>query len=136
MTKTRFLEWENPGKAVVTGSSSGIGAEYAWQLADLGFTPILVARRKEKLENLAKELEAKFEVSPEVTIVDLSDLEQIHKFAGALKERSDIDILVNNAGFGLTGGFRKNDVQKHLNMMRVHMDAPVILTHAVIPQMV
>jgi len=136
MTKTRFLNWEKPGKAVVTGASSGIGAEFARKLAELGFTPVLVARRKEKLEKIAKEVKKNFNAPAEVAVVDLSDLEQVHAFAASLKEDSTVDILINNAGFGLSEGFGRGKLEPHLNMMRVHMEAPVILTHAVIPNMI
>ena len=54
--KTNFMNWDNPGTALITGASAGLGAEFASQLAQQGFKTVLVARRKEKLEELAEEL--------------------------------------------------------------------------------
>lgn len=136
MAKQRFLDWEEKGKAVITGASSGIGAEYARQLAGLGFTPVLIARRKEKLEKVAQDIKDAVQVTPKMKTVDLSDEEQVSTLADALKQDPRVEILVNNAGFGLSERFVGGNLVPHLDMMRVHMNAPVILSHAVTPNMV
>lgn len=60
MNRNNFMKWENPGVALITGSSSGIGKEFACQLAKQGFNLILVARREQKLKEIARELEEKY----------------------------------------------------------------------------
>ena len=60
MSADNFMGWQNPGVALITGSSSGIGAEFARQLAEQGFDLVLVARREEKLKSIASNLQKKY----------------------------------------------------------------------------
>lgn len=86
-------------RALVTGASSGIGAEIARELAGHGTDLVLVARRKSRLEQLAEELRGRFEVDVRVEACDLGDPDAL----GQLLQRTDelpVDILVNNAGLG------------------------------------
>lgn len=110
-------------KALVTGASSGIGLEMAKYLDTLGYEVILVARNKEKLEEVAKTLKHK----PKIIVMDLQQVEDI-KSLYVLVKNDDIDILINNAGFGLCGNFTETDLSKEMNMIDINIKAVHILT--------
>lgn len=110
-------------KALVTGASSGIGLEISRYLDSLGYELILVARNKEKLELLAKNLNHK----AKIIVMDLKNTEDI-KSLYVLVKNDDIDILVNNAGFGLCGNFSDTDLTRELEMIDVNIKAYHILT--------
>ena len=122
--------------AIVTGASSGIGATFAKELATKGYNLILIARRKEKLENLANILSQEFKVDVEVLQADLSNIEMIEEVVNRLKQVEGIEVLVNNAGFGLLGKFADIELSKQLDMINVHSIASFSLTRAVIPEMI
>ena len=109
--------------ALITGASSGIGRDMARVLADEGYDLILVARRKEKLDKLASELETN------VTTIklDLSIEENVYKLYERVKKKN-IDILINNAGFGLFGEFYKTDLDTELKMIDLNIKTYHILT--------
>lgn len=109
--------------ALITGASSGMGRDMARVLAHKGYDLILVARRKERLEKLAKELEVK------VTIIDLdlSIEDNCYKLYDKVKNK-DIDIVINNAGFGLFGIFTETDLDTELKMIDLNIRAYHILT--------
>ncbi|MFX1446477.1 MAG: SDR family NAD(P)-dependent oxidoreductase [Promethearchaeota archaeon] len=134
--KDNFMNWENPGRALITGSSSGIGAEFARQLASQGFDLILVARRIEKLKALSIELKNKYSISAEVLVVDLSNLTDTEKLVSRILELEDIDVLINNAGFGIMDTFLHIDRMRHVDMINVHFTSPVMLCHATLPGMI
>jgi short-subunit dehydrogenase len=117
--------------ALITGASSGIGEEFARQLAARGYDLILVARRKERLDKLAEEL-------PTKAIVVECDLgSEADKLPGKVKRHKlDVDLLVNNAGFGTRGHFADIDGKRDAEMVRVNCEAVVILTHAFVPAMI
>ncbi len=135
MSAENFMGWDAPGTAVITGASSGIGAEFSRQLASQGFKLVLVARRKEMLDQIGKELEEKYKVHVDIVAADLAKQEGIDLIASRIKELPDLDVLVNNAGFGIPGGFVNCDFQRMLDMMTVHNTAPVYLCRAAIPGM-
>lgn len=110
-------------KALITGASSGIGRDMAYYLADLGYDLILVARRKERLEEIKKN------VNVDVKIIDMDLLieENVYKLYQKTK-KEDIDILINNAGFGLFGMFTKTDLNRELEMINLNIKAYHILT--------
>ncbi len=110
-------------KALVTGASSGIGRDMARYLNTLNIDLILVARRKDKLEELKKELD----VNVKIIEMDLSIEDNVYKLYDKCKN-DNIDILINNAGFGLFGDFTKTDLDTELNMIDVNIKAPHILT--------
>lgn len=118
-------------KALITGASSGIGEEIARYLAQLGYDLILVARNKEKLEQLQKELSVKVKV----IVVDLS-LEQKVKELYVLTKQEDIDLLVNNAGFGVFGDFWETEVSRELELINVNVKAVHMLTKFFVKDMV
>ena len=110
-------------KALVTGASSGIGLEMAKYLDNLGYEIILVARDKEKLENVAATLTNK----PKIIVMDLAKMDDI-KSLYVLVKNDDIDVLVNNAGFGLAGYFSETDLNRELDMIDTNIKAVHALT--------
>lgn len=130
----RALE-EGPGTAVITGASSGIGEAFARALAQQGYRLVLIARREERLQALAQELQ-RGPVKVDVLPADLSDPAAVEWAAGRLAEISDITLLVNNAGFGTGGKFAEIDPQPELRMIQVHNSAALRLARAVLPGMV
>ena len=123
--------------ALVTGASSGIGAEIARLLAAAGHSVVLVARREERLRELAEEIGAAHGVRAEVLASDLSDhaaRELLVTAVGALG--LDIEILVNNAGFGSAGPFQELELDGELRMVRTNVEAVVHLCGAFLPAMV
>lgn len=108
-------------KALITGASSGIGKDLAIILSQKGYELILVARDKQKLEQLAKNLKTK----TQIIILDLSEEENCKKLYNQAK---DIDLLINNAGFGDCGDFTKTDLEKEIKMIKTNIIAYHILT--------
>jgi short-subunit dehydrogenase len=131
MDNTGFREHYGP-TAVVTGASSGIGYEFAVQLAQAGLNLVLVARRIERLEKLAAELRSGVKVT--VCEADLSRSEAIATVMQAC-EGEDIGLLVSNAGFGMKGEHQHNDPQTMDNMLGVNCHAPMQLCHRLIPHL-
>jgi short-subunit dehydrogenase len=122
--------------AVVTGASSGIGAELARGLAAAGHGVTLVARRGERLEELAGELREAAGVRAEVVEADLTDpaaRRGVVERVEALGLRPDI--LVNDAGFATGGPFAQSDLEQELDQVRLLCEAPVELTRRLLPGM-
>ena len=111
--------------ALVTGASSGIGAELAKQFSARGYEVILVARRTERLEQLASELPGPAYVVPCDLVNEAASLAD--KVAGLGLQ---VDVLVNNAGFGTHGHFAEIDLQREAEEVRLNCEAVVTLTHA------
>lgn len=109
-------------KILITGSSSGIGYEFAKKLDEKNNELILVARSKEKLEKLKKELKAKVNIE----IMDLSIKENVYKLYNKYKNK--IDLLINNAGFGLYGKFYETSLLDELNMIDLNIITYHMLT--------
>ncbi len=117
--------------ALITGASSGIGEQFARQLADRGHDLILVARREDRLKALAEELPTKVETISCDLASDAADLP-----GKVAKLGVDVDLLINNAGFGLRGRFSELDAERQAEMVRVNCEAVVILTRAFVPAMI
>ncbi|MBN1289608.1 MAG: SDR family oxidoreductase [Actinobacteria bacterium] len=130
------MNQERPGVALVTGATSGIGEAYARCLAEKGYDLVLVARRGELLENLARELSDEHAVSVETLVVDLAREDEIQKLALYVQETKPLSMLVNNAGFALRGKFAKSDIDRQVDMIMVHDVAPARLIHAALPGMI
>jgi uncharacterized protein len=117
--------------ALITGASSGIGDQFARQLARRGYELILVARRKDRLEQLAEQ------VPTTAHVIECDLAFEAEELAGRVeKVGADVDLLVNNAGFGLRGRFLELDAVREAEMVRVNCEAVVRLTHAFVPGMV
>ncbi len=118
-------------KALITGASSGIGYSMAKYLSSLGYDLILVARDKEKLQIIQKELKT----DVKIIVADLADEAKL-KDLYVLCKNDNIDILINNAGFGLFGEFNSTDINREMNMIDVNIKAVHILTKLFIKDMI
>ena len=128
--KNILLNYTEPGKAVITGASAGLGLCFAKKLAEYGFDLVLIARRKDRLQDIATRLESEHSIQCEIIPADLALDEDIEKVADRIKQISDLDILINNAGFATLGNFADVPVEKDMRMIHVHMKASVQSTYA------
>jgi short-subunit dehydrogenase len=124
--------------ALVTGASSGLGEEFAFQIAPRISKLVLVARREPLLEILAERLrEAHPHVAVAVFPVDLNRASEVERLLENLGETGFMpDLLVNNAGLGDYGEFASADWEKLESMLHVNIEALTRLTHAVLPEMI
>ncbi len=120
---------------VITGASSGIGAELARGLARRGFPLLLVARRRERLDDLANEVGQEYSVAVEVLPLDLGDPKGRAKLAGRLRAEP-IAGLCNSAGFGTSGVFHELPLERESEEVTLNALALMELTHAALPGMV
>ncbi len=120
--------------ALITGASAGLGEEFARQLASKGADLVLVARTETTLQELAHALTKAYRVRAEILTADLTDDAGVEKVAEYIRNNR-IDLLVNNAGFGLPLQFDENDLDAELDHLRIHVEAPLVLTHAALNSM-
>lgn len=117
---------------LVTGASSGLGAEFARACARRGDALVLVARRRDRLDALAAELGG----TAHVVVADLSALGAPEGLLGEVAARGlTVETLINNAGFGLAGPFADQPLDRQREMIDLNMRALVGLTHLVLPAM-
>lgn len=109
-------------KALITGASSGLGKDFAYKLADMGYDLVLVARNEEKLDFL----KGKLKTNVETEVMDLSIKNNVFNLYE--KYKGKIDLLINNAGFGDAGLFNQTDIDNELNMIDLNIKAVHILT--------
>lgn len=119
--------------AVITGASSGIGAEFARQLAKEGYRLVLVARRRERLEELAEELK-KTGTESLIFPADLSKTEECYRLMKEL-EQIPVGIFINDAGFGDCGSFLETDEKKEMDMIDVNVKAMHLLMKLMLRRM-
>jgi len=129
------LNVQKASTALITGASSGIGAAFARALAARRYDLVLVARRQERLVNLARALQQRFPIQAEVLVADLANLSSIEQVEKRLARIETLDVLVNNAGFGIPGPFSAIPLEQHLAMIHVHVLASVRLSHVALPGM-
>ena len=122
-----------PGTAVITGASSGLGAEFARQLAEAGYNLVLTARRQARLQTLAADLVTQYGVAVKIIAADLAELETIAHLEKVIDELDDLALLVNNAGFGTPGKLVDLSVASQMAMLTVQVTAPMRLTKAALP---
>ena len=129
---------EGRGKtALVTGASAGIGEAFARELAAHGFDVVLTARRLERLETLAAELEAKYAVRTLCIAEDLADPTSPDRIVGRVRAAGmEVDFLLNNAGYGVPGSFVDAGWHEHANFIQVLVTSGVHLAHLALPRMV
>src|SRR5579864_1778957 len=121
--------------ALVTGASAGIGVAFAQRLATEGINVVLVARRGDRLEQLAETLGRSHHVQTRVVPEDLEPEGAIERIAQRVADL-EIGILINNAGFSTVGRFDRVPREKILGMVRVNCVAVAGLAHAFLPGMV
>lgn len=122
--------------ALITGASSGLGAEYARQLGAQGAELVLVARDRAALDELAADLRRTHGVAVEVLAADLLAPTELKKVEERVADsRRPIEVLVNNAGFGLPLSFERNDIDDEVRHLRLHVEVPMRLTHAALGAM-
>lgn len=122
--------------ALVTGPTSGMGREFALQLAAKGCDLVLVSRDETRLTEVALEISGSFDVSCEVLPADLSDAKQLAAVEKRVADPNQpIDWLINNAGFGLADPFTETSLAEEQQLLDVLVRAPMRLTHSVLPGM-
>ncbi len=119
------------GWAVVTGASSGIGAAFARALDRRGHPLLLVARRRERLEELARSLRR-----AEVLAADLGEPAEVERVAAHALALGEVELLVNNAGYGTNGEFLALDGAREVAMVKLNALAPLVLAQRLLPAMV
>jgi len=122
--------------ALVTGASAGIGAEFCRQLAAKGYQLVLVARREDKLQAIAEEIQASYGANSLIITADLSKKgASLTIFQRLNEENIDVEYLVNNAGYGLPGSFHVPDWEEHHDFIQLMMTAVCELTYHLLPGM-
>ena len=125
--------------AVITGASAGLGAAFARELAERGYDLVLVARRRERLDRLAKSItkaEETADTKIEIVAVDLADRGMNRVVVEtALARFSRVDLLVNNAGFAVRDRFSASRWQEQRALFEVLAVSPCELTHRLLPAM-
>jgi short-subunit dehydrogenase len=116
--------------AVVTGASSGLGKEFARQLAIDGYDLLLVARRGELLEAIKSEYESSYGIRVEVFVCDLTQADEVRRLELRLAGEELLEFMVNNAGFGREGMFPEVDPDCEEAMIRVHIISLMRLSRA------
>lgn len=122
--------------ALVTGASSGIGRSFAIALAEQGENVFLVARREERLKELAGKLTDRFAVKADYLPLDLTQPDSRRQLYDEVARRSyEVETLVNNAGFGIVGRFDETDLALSMQMMQLNVAALIELSGLYLPQM-
>ncbi len=127
---------ESKGTALITGSSTGIGAVYADRLARRGYDLILVARHQERLTALANRLAAETGRSVKVLAADLNNKADLARVEATLRDDPAVTMLVNNAGIGSVAPLVKADVDTMEDMITLNITALTRLTYAAAPSFV
>lgn len=128
--RARYGEW-----ALITGASSGIGAEFARAMARDGMSCVLTARRADRLESLAGELQSAYAVRTRVVPVDLSEAEGANRLVDAVADL-DLAVVVANAGYGIAGRFARQDPHRVQAMVQLNCTAPAVMISRLVPRLV
>lgn len=124
-----------PTLAMVTGASSGIGKSFAQVLASRGTDLILVARNRERLDELATTLRERHAREVDVLVADLEVPEELALVEKRLRSDARIDLLINNAGYGFSGGFADLPLERSLGQLNCNVVALTRLSHAALSTM-
>ena len=118
----------------MTGASSGLGRVFCRKLAAIGFNIVMVARRKERLEQLAEEIAEYHHIQTRVICADLSNEEETKKIVRDVNDL-EVGLLVNNAGVLNTGNFLDNDLEDEIQLINTNCKSYIILTHGLANKM-
>lgn len=118
------------GTAIVTGASSGIGKVYADRLAARGYDLVLVARRADRLREIADDLQGRFSIRAEVLVADLSQPAGLSAAAEKITSDQSISLLVNNAGFSSAKPLIETPADVINNMIALNITALTVLSQA------
>lgn len=129
MTTEQIGENSRPVSAI-SGASSGFGAIYARRFAKMGHDLFLVARRKDRLDQLAAELTSKYNVRVETMQADVSKLDELAEVEKRISSLTNLEYMVNSAGFGGNRQFPDVDLELETRMIQVHCIATMRLSHA------
>jgi uncharacterized protein len=124
------------GTAIITGAASGIGAEFARQIAALGHDLLLIDKSKDGASAIAAELSGRHNIAAETLSVDLADPTEIREAERRILDIEHPAMLINAAGFGTTGRFADIDIERQVDMILVHVIAGVRFCRAVLPRMI
>ncbi|RVD68546.1 MAG: SDR family oxidoreductase [Mesorhizobium sp.] len=124
---------DNKGTAVITGASSGIGAVYADRLAGQGYDLVLVARRADRLQEVADRLAYAYGSKVKTIVADLTDDSDLRRVEQAIAADESVTLLVNNAGMGGLQVIAEADADSAERMIKVNVIALTRLTRAVLP---
>lgn len=119
---------------LVTGASAGIGKVFALEMASRGYDLILIARREDRLLEVASEALSKWGAKSQIIISDLGKAGAIDEILKALDGKT-VDMLINNAGYGLPGTFLNTKWEEQESFLNVLLNAPTELTHKLLPAM-
>jgi short-subunit dehydrogenase len=125
------------GTALITGASAGLGTHFALALAKQGHDLILVARRQDRLDQLAQLVRQRHGVDAHVIALDLSRKNAVAKLTETVSRQGlSVDMLINNAGYGARGAFAELDRAVQARMIDLNCRALVELCHAFLPDMI
>lgn len=122
--------------AVITGATGGIGSEYAQQLAAAGYNLLLTCLNEPALQQKAQELKEQYATEVHYVAADLDNEQGLLRLCHHLQQLPRVDLLVNCAGYGERARFADEAPDTIEKMLRVHIHAPVRLTHTVLPGMI
>jgi uncharacterized protein len=123
--------------ALVTGASAGLGMHFARLFAQDGHDLVLVARRRDKLDQLAAELRQVYGIHTTVIAADLTDPKAPqHLHEKVMRAGIEVEFLVNNAGFGTSGAFAELNLARELDLIELNVKALTHLTGLILPAMV
>ncbi|NHJ84730.1 MAG: SDR family NAD(P)-dependent oxidoreductase [Asgard group archaeon] len=121
--KNYFGPW-----AVIAGASEGLGAAYAKEVASKGINVVLIARRKQLLDDLSNEIKSKYQVETKVLLLDLASSDLLEKVQATTKDL-DIGLLIYDAVYSLIGAFHNFDIEQHLKTLAVNCKAPMLFAY-------
>ncbi len=123
-------------KALITGASAGIGKDFAFLLAERGYDLILIARREEKLQDIAKAIDEKYGAQTHIIVKDLELKQSYDEIISEIKSNGfEISYLVNNAGYGLPGTFSNTSWDAQSKFLEIMLNGPTKLCHEFVPLM-
>ena len=130
------MQLRDDSVAAVTGATSGIGEAFARELARRECDLLITGRREEKIMGVAQSITESSGAGVEVFLADFTDENTVRELSETLSSLSKLDVLINNAGFDRARLFHEQELQTWQDMVQVHVQAAMGLTHAVLPGMI